>query len=212
MIENPGILLEAQEAYERKAREEEDKKTLSILSSKADLLYRSKTSPTVGNLKGDVTVVEFFDYNCGYCRKALGGVLKAMENDKDLKVVFKEYPIFGGEASVFAARAAHAARFQGRYMDFHKALFAVNGRINQNAVMRTAKKIGLDMKRLEVDMKSKEVTAMIQETLQLGKSLDIRGTPAFLVGDNLVRGMPRDLPGFLKKNAENVRKNGCKNC
>jgi protein-disulfide isomerase len=211
LLARPEILQEAFAVLEERDKAEQEKRKLSALSESADTLFRSKLSPVGGNPKGDVTVVEFFDYNCPYCRKAFKDLETIMGIDKNLRVVFKEYPIFGG-ASQIAAKAALAAEKQGKYFQFHKALLEVDSRVTEDMVYRKAQEIGLDIERLKKDMESSDIAASIAETKRLADRLGIRGTPAFFVGDKLIPGAPRNLVQLMKNHAADIRKNGCKNC
>lgn len=211
LLAKPEILQEAFAVLEQREKAAQEKQKLSALSDSAETLFRSKLSPVGGNLKGDVTVVEFFDYNCPYCRKAFQDLETVMKADKNIRVVFKEYPIFGG-ASQIAARAALASQKQGKYFQFHKALLEVDSRVTEDTVYRKAKEVGLDIDQLKEDMKSTDITASIAETKQLADRLGIRGTPAFFVGDKMIPGAPRDLVKLMKKHATDIRENGCKNC
>ena len=211
LLAKPEILQEAFAALEKRDKEEQARRKTSALSGSVETLFRSKLSPVAGNPKGDVTIVEFFDYNCPYCRKAFKDLDTVMGQDDKLKVVFKEYPIFGG-ASLIAAKAALAAHKQGKYLQFHTALLKADSRITKDIVFSKAKQIGLDIARLKKDMESLGVAQSIAETKQLADRLGIRGTPAFYVGDKYIGGAPRDLVKILKSHASDIRKNGCKYC
>ncbi len=211
LLARPEILQEAFAALEARDKAEQEKRKLSALSESADTLFRSKLSPVSGNPKGDVTIVEFFDYNCPYCRKAFKGLEEVIRDDSKLRVVFKEYPIFGG-ASLTAAKAALAAEKQGKYFQFHKALLENDGRITDAVVYRKAREIGLDVARLKKDMRGADIAKSIAETRNLADRLGVRGTPAFFVGDKMIPGAPRDLVSIMKKHAADIRKNGCKVC
>ena len=211
LLERPEILQEAFAALEQRDKEEQRKRKLSALSNNVETLFRSKLSPTGGNPKGDVTVVEFFDYNCPYCRKAFRDIETVMKQDKKIRVVFKEYPIFGG-ASLIAAKAALAAGKQGKYYEMHEAIFKAGGRATKASVFRSAKEVGLDIMQLKKDMNSPEVLQSIAETRKLADKLGIRGTPAFYVGDKFIGGAPRDLVDQVMRYAKDIRKNGCKYC
>ena len=211
LLSKPEILQEAFAVLEQREREKQEKRKLSAISDNADLLFRSSLSPVAGNPKGDVTIVEFFDYNCPYCRKAFKDLEILMKEDKNLRIVFKEYPIFGG-ASPIAARAALAAEKQGKYFAFHKALLEEGGRLTEKTVFARARRVGLDIDRLKKDMKSADVDREIAETKRLADRLGVRGTPAFFVGDKMIPGAPRNLVELMKKHVEDIRKNGCRNC
>jgi protein-disulfide isomerase len=154
-------------------------------------LFSSPRQVTLGNRTGDVTLVEFFDYNCGYCKRALTDLLALMKSDPKLKVVLKEYPILGSD-SVEAARVAVAVRMQdssgARYLAFHRALLEGRGRSDKARALAAAQEAGVDMTRLERDMDSEEVTKSIDEATRLGKALAINGTPGYVVGDRVIIG------------------------
>ncbi len=185
ILENPQIILEAVAILEQRERAEQNANAEQILSS----LEADNTAPVLGNPDGDVTIVEFFDYNCGFCRRS-GPVLQAiLEKDPGVRVIMREWPILG-EASVFAARAALAARNQGKYEEFHWGLMTGAGRASEATVRQLAADLGLDVDRLMADMTSVTVEAHIDESNSLARSLGFTGTPAFIVGGQI-------SPGFM---------------
>jgi len=201
LMNNPELITEMQEALQNKV-------LTNAITQNSKTLFRSEFSYVAGNPKGDVTVVEFFDYNCGFCKRALGAVLKLIETDKNVRVVFKELPIFG-EHSVAAARVAMAAAEQGKYMEVHNALMRTRGQVNGDVAMSTARKLGLDMDKLKADMQSKKVEGGIQETMALAQSIGLEGTPFYLVGDRAIPGGPANLYDLLMEYVADIRKNGC---
>jgi protein-disulfide isomerase len=153
-------------------------------------LFSSPRQVTLGNRTGDVTLVEFFDYNCGYCKRALTDLLALMKSDPKLRVVLKEYPILGPD-SVEVARVAVAVRMQdagARYLAFHRKLLEGRGHNDKARALAAAQEAGLDMARLERDMASEEVTKSLDESTRLGKALAINGTPGYVVGDRVIIG------------------------
>jgi protein-disulfide isomerase len=154
-------------------------------------LFSSPRQVTLGNRTGDVTLVEFFDYNCGYCKRALADLLGLMKSDPKLKVVLKEYPILGPD-SVEAARVAVAVRMQdaggARYLAFHRKLMENRGHNDKARALTAAQEAGLDMARIERDLGSQEVTKSLDESTRLGKALAINGTPGYVVGDRVIIG------------------------
>jgi protein-disulfide isomerase len=136
---------------------------------------------------GDVTVVEFFDYRCGYCKRASGTVAQLQKDDLKVRVVSKDFPILGDE-SVFAAKAALAARSQGKHHALQEALFAAKGELNAANVLKLASQIGLNTKKLATDMKNPELDSIIERNRALAKELGINGTPAFILGNELMPG------------------------
>jgi protein-disulfide isomerase len=169
------------------AKAEEQK---AIIRANRGELFSSPRQVTLGNRAGDVTLVEFFDYNCSYCKRALADLLDLMNNDPQLKVVLKEYPILSPD-SVEAARVAVAVRMQdagARYLDFHRKLLENRGHNDKARALAAAEEAGFDMARLERDMASEEVTQSIDESMRLGKELAINGTPGYVIGERVVIG------------------------
>jgi protein-disulfide isomerase len=209
LLEHPELLREMATKLEIKDKQaEEELRSKSLMTSKEEV-FRTAADPTIGNPKGDVTVVEFMDYNCGWCKKSMGEVATLLKADPNLKVVFKEFPIFG-EHSEYAARAALAAKNQGKYWELHQAMFSQEGQITTDIVNQLAEGLGLDMTKLTADIGSKEVGERIAANMQLGKNLAINGTPAFIIGDQVYGGyVPLD---GMSQAIEDVRKNGCKLC
>ena len=161
----------------------------TAIASRSAALFDSPHQVTLGDPKGDVTLVEFFDYNCGYCRRALGDTLQLLKDDPRLKIVLKEYPVLG-PGSAAAARVAIAVRMQApaKYLSFHQALLQTQGPVSEANAMDVARGLGLDMDRLARDMASPEVAATIDETVKLGAALGVTGTPSYVVGRNLLVG------------------------
>lgn len=153
-------------------------------------LERDPGSPVAGNPDGDVTIVEFFDYRCLYCRRFMDRLASLLEVDHGLRFVFKEWPMFGG-VSVTAARAALAADRQGRYLEMHKALM-VTRLLTEAVILVKAGELGLDLPRLRLDMTSPEVDRQLAATAGLAEELGFRGTPMFVVDQRILRGLPDD--------------------
>ena len=160
-----------------------------VLENERDLLERDPNAPVLGNPDGDVTVVEFFDYNCPYCKRAMAEVQGLLEADRNVRLVYREWPILS-EGSVFAAKAALAAREQGQYEEFHWALMGMQGRAEEASVLRVAEEIGLDVEQLRADMDAPEVEEHIATSMRLTQALGFNGTPSFVIGETLV-------PGFV---------------
>lgn len=150
-------------------------------------LERDPTAPVLGNPKGDITLTEFFDYNCPFCRKMVGTVQKLISSDPQLRVVYREWPVFG-EGSYFAAQASLASLKQGKYWQFHAALMGLKERAVEATVMRTARKVGLDEDKLRADMKLPEVEKHIRNSSELAEHMGLMGTPTFITGDEGVFG------------------------
>lgn len=200
LLSNPEVIMEAVATLQR--RKEADRIQQQRAAARADraALHDSGIVPVAGNPEGDVTVVEFFDYRCPYCRRAYQEVKALMASDPKVRVIYREFPVLGPD-SVYASRAAVASVFQGKYLAFHDALMTYAGRLDPDAVMEMARKVGLDRARLEADMNKPAVGAVIAEGHALAKRLGINATPTFVIGDALVPGyMDADtLDSFVQK-------------
>lgn len=209
LLQHPELLQDMAKMLEEKQQAAQAEQQSSALIKNGPGIFRSKGDFVAGNPKGDVTIVEFFDYNCGWCKRGFPEVVGLIEKDKQLRFVLKEFPIFG-EDSEYAARAALAAHKQNKYWELHTALFSHEGKVTKEVVDETARKLGLDMDRLGTDMASDETNATIQQNQALAQELAINGTPAFIVGKKVVPGY---LPqAELAETISSVRKDGsCNN-
>ena len=187
LTKNPDVLLEALQAAKDKIDSEARDKATVALGTRKDEVFNDPDTPTAGNPKGDVALVEFFDYRCPYCKQVEPALESLIGEDRQLRVVYKEYPVLGPESTI-AAEAALAARKQGKYEPLHRALMALKGQIDEAAVLKTAASVGLDIERLKRDMAAPEIDAQLQKNAKLADALDIRGTPGFVVGDEIVPG------------------------
>jgi protein-disulfide isomerase len=210
LINNPEVLVEVQNALDAKMDKVQGERMAAAIKDNAGELYRSPASPIV-NAKGDVPVIEFFDYNCGYCKKAFPEVAQLVESDKKVRLILKEFPILA-KGSEEASRVALAAKMQGKYWEFHRAMLENQGQANEASALRVAEKLGLDMARLKRDMAAPEVKKEIEANHALANKMGIQGTPHFLVGDKVIPGAPENLLELLNKHAAEVRKEGCKVC
>ena len=186
LMREPEIIYEALQELQRREAAAEAERRKAALAARKDDLFHSTASPVGGNPEGDVTVVEFFDYRCGYCRRVVGSLRALVDQDEDLRVVFKEFPILG-EDSVRASRAALAAKRQGLYMPLHFALMAADD-LSMDGIMQAAAGVGLDTEQLAADMEAPEIQAEIAATYALARDLGIEGTPAFVIDDELIPG------------------------
>jgi protein-disulfide isomerase len=187
ILENPEIIMEAVAILEQQQLQAEAAAAEMVLSQQRDLLENDPNAPFIGSAEPSAIVVEFFDYNCPYCKRAAGNVKALLEGHDDVRVVYREWPILG-EGSVFAARAALAAREQGLYDEMHWALMGLQGRAEEASVLSVARSVGLDIDRLLVDMGSEAVNDHINTSRGLAQALGFTGTPAFVIGDALVPG------------------------
>jgi len=184
---HPEMIEQAQQALEAKRQEEEKVRVKEAIATHRSELLHDPESPVSGDPAGEVTVVEFFDYRCGFCQRAAGSVTQLQKDDTRVRIVYKDFPILGAD-SVQAAKAALASRSQGQHQAFHEALFAAKGELTREQILQIANDVGLDTKKLVADMDNPEWLAIIERNRALASELGITGTPAFVVGTELVPG------------------------
>ncbi|MFT6074919.1 MAG: protein-disulfide isomerase [Yoonia sp.] len=187
IMENPQIIMEAVALLDQERNAQQAAVQAQTLAQQREVLENDPNAPFMGGADAGTVVVEFFDYNCPYCKRAATDVKALLAADSDVRVVYREWPILG-EGSVLAARAALAARAQGKYAEMHWALMELQGRAEEASILAAARSVGLDIDQLIVDMDSEDVTAHIEVSRGLAQSLGFTGTPAFVVGDALVPG------------------------
>jgi protein-disulfide isomerase len=191
IVAHPEVLQEAMSELEKRQNAAELEKQVTGVKQNKEVLFNSAHQVTLGNPKGDVTMVEFFDYNCGYCKKALGDMLTLLKTDPNLKVVLKEYPVLG-PGSLEAAQVAVAARMQDKggkkYLDFHQRLLGGHGTADKARALAAAKEAGFDMTRLEKDMASEEVRETLKENMKVADAIGLNGTPSYIIGSDVVIG------------------------
>ena len=186
--ENPEIVLEAVAIIEQRQEAGQAAATARVLSTERTMLEQDPNAPVIGNPDGDVTIVEFFDYNCPYCRQVKPHMEALLAADTNVRVVYREWPILG-EGSVFAARAALASRSQDKYEEFHWAMMGLKERATEASVLRVAQEIGLDIAQLRQDMNGSEIDEHIETSMRLSRAIGFSGTPSFVIGDNLAPGL-----------------------
>ena len=166
-------------------------KQASAVKKHANLIFNSPRGVVVGNREGDVSFVEFFDYNCGYCKRAMIDMMELMKGDPKLRVVLKEFPVLG-QGSVEAAQVGIAVRMQDpsgkKYLDFPQKLLTGRGQADRARALAAAKEAGLDMAKLEKDMQSPEIRATLEENLKMAEEMGLNGTPSYVIGDQVVVG------------------------
>lgn len=212
LMEQPEILREAAGELETREKIAEAKARDQVVSDPSGPLFNGEHQPVVGNPIGKVTLVEFFDYNCGYCKRALGDMTRLMQANPDLRVILRDLPILS-EGSVEAAKVANAAskQFKGqKFWEFHQKLLGSRGQVGKEQALTVAKEAGADMDRLEKDLTAPSATTGIDESAQLAKALQLNGTPTFVIGREVVIG----AVGFdeLQSKVSNVRKCGKTTC
>lgn len=195
LLENPGVLMEAIAVLEDRNQQNQAASDQKILRDQADKIYSNPNDWAGGNLQGNLTVVEFIDYRCGYCRKAYNEVEQLVETDGNLRIVIKEFPILGADSLASSKFAIAARRLGGdtAYKGAHDALIELQGPADDAALTEIAYYLGLDMQAVRAEMDSDAVAAIIRENHELASALQINGTPTFIVRESLVRGyLPLD--------------------
>ncbi|ACP22315.1 hypothetical protein NGR_b08590 (plasmid) [Sinorhizobium fredii NGR234] len=196
LLDNPEVIVESVQGMEARRQAAANSEATAVIAQRRDEIFNDPDAPVGTNPRGDAVLVEFFDYNCPYCRQATPMLDRFEREDKGLRLVFKEYPILG-PGSVFAARAALASQKQGKYLTFHKAMMAYEGRITEASSLEVAANVGLDVEKLKQDMKDPAIDAAIKRNIALAQALQISGTPSFVAGRKIVRGLT-DADGFKR--------------
>ena len=191
LVAHPEVLQEVLNELEKRQSDADAVKHRDGVKQYSQALFYSPRQVTIGNRQGDVTLVEFFDYNCGYCKRALADMLNLMREDAKLRVVLKEFPVLG-PGSVEAAQVAVAVRMQDptgkKYLEFHQKLLSGRGPADRAHALAVAKEIGLDMARIEKDMAGDEAKATLEENMHIAEALGLNGTPSYVIGTEVVVG------------------------
>jgi protein-disulfide isomerase len=191
LMSHPELLQEVMNELEKRQAQAEAEKHRAAVAENSAAIFSSPRQVTLGNPQGDVTVVEFFDYNCSYCKRAMSDMLELIKSDGKLKFVLKEFPVLG-DGSVQAAQVAAAVRMQDKtgkkYLEFHQKLLGGRGQADKARALAAAKEVGLDVAKIEKDMASDEVKATIEESFKLAEALGLNGTPSYVVGKDVVIG------------------------
>lgn len=208
LLANPEVLVEVSAELEKRRKVEEEAARGQILSQQKDRIFRSPHDFALGDENAKITVVEFFDYNCGWCKRALTEINKFTEKDPNVRIVMKEFPIFG-ENSQFAAKAALASKKQGKYWEFHQALMKQR-QVTRENTLDIAKSVGIDVEALTREMENPLYDRVIDENSQIAQALGMQGTPGFIVDSRVNYGY---LPANeLHEIVADIRKEGCKIC
>jgi protein-disulfide isomerase len=191
IISHPEVLQEAMMELEKRQGAAETARHQAAVKEHANEIFNSPRQVVIGNPQGNVTMVEFFDYNCGYCKRAMADMLTLMKSDPNLRVVLKEFPVLG-PGSVEAAKVATAVRMQDKsgkkYLDFHQRLLSARGQADKSHALAAAKEAGLDVARIEKDLESAEVKASLEESFKIAEALGLNGTPSYVIGKDVVVG------------------------
>jgi protein-disulfide isomerase len=190
LLKNPEVIQEALAELQRRQEEQTRLARLKVIEDKNGPLFTSPAAISIGDPKGDITIVEFFDYNCGYCKKGLPDIQKILDGDKKVRIVLRDFPILSKESQE-AAIVAMALKKQfepAKFWDFHVKLMGTRGRIGKDQALGTAQEAGADMERLAKDMASDAIRSHLSETMEFAQQLDISGTPSYVLGDEVVVG------------------------
>ncbi|MFA6280468.1 MAG: DsbA family protein [Bdellovibrionales bacterium] len=199
----PEIVMKAAEELQKRMEKEGSAKGQAAIAKNHDKIYSDASSPVGGNPKGDVSIVEFFDYTCGYCKMGQATLVKFLAEDKNVRLVYKDFPILG-EGSVVASKAALASVAQGKYVALHDALMGSKERLSEEVIKKLAKGVGIDVDKMIKDMESDKIKEILKTNHALAESLHIQGTPAFIIGDKLYPGVLS--PEQLKEAVADMRK------
>lgn len=221
LIKNPEVIIEAIQSLQQKQNEQTKKtiqETQNSLPKFADELFHQANDPVVGNAKGKVVIVDFFDYQCPHCSKMEPTLDAVIKKNPEVKVVFKEFPIRGA-TSEYASKAALASQKQGKYFEFHKALMhqSTVETLNEEMILKTAKTVGLNIDKLKTDMKDPAIAQQIKNNIKLAQQLKLIGTPSFMIARSDVTNKAAVteiifVPGLVEQTQleENIKKVGGK--
>jgi protein-disulfide isomerase len=185
LMEHPEVLQESIEALREKMRlqaETDARKNIGIYKSE---MFDNKDDPVMGNPKGDVTIVEFFDYNCAFCKATYDALMDTVKADGKVRVVLKEFPILTDD-SALASRIALSAKKQGKYEDLHRAYMKYRGKLDEKTAYKLAADVGLNMEQVKKDMASGDFDKLIRRNKEIARALGVDGTPTFIIGDRIV--------------------------
>lgn len=188
LMENPEVILEAVNRLQQRDEIEAERLAQAFLEENRDAIITSPGAFIAGNPNGDVTIVEFFDYHCGYCKKSLAGLMKTVKDDKNIRLVLREFPVLGPD-SHFAAKAALAAIEQDKYMELHLKMMKAKGKLTRSRIETMVISVGMDLNRFNEAVSSPDYENQIQANLKLARGLGINGTPSFVLGDQILHGM-----------------------
>lgn len=199
----PDLIIKAAQEYQLRQETVDLEKSQKALANNRDKIFNDANAPVGGNPKGDVTVVEFYDYQCGYCKMSEEAIVKLLAEDKNIKFVYKEFPVLG-PMSTQAAKASLASVRQGKFAKFHEALMNTKDHLSEDVILKVAKSVGLDAEKLKKDMADEAIDKMIKENIATGNEVGAHGTPTFIIGDQIFPGaMPIEA---MKKAVEATRK------
>ena len=182
LVNNPEVLIEASQSLQSKEMAKAKDQAMQGIAANKSKLFNDSHSPTAGNSNGKVILVEFFDYQCVHCKEMQPFIEKLVSTNPNIKIIYKEFPIFGASSN-YAAQAALAAAKQGKYVEFHTALFKVNGPLNEAKIEEVAKSVGLNIEQLKKDMNDPDIKQELSDNYDLAKALSLVGTPSFVMSN-----------------------------
>lgn len=212
LMEHPEVIGEAVEALREKMRAQAEADAKKAIEARKDELFNGKDDPVVGNAKGDVVLVEFFDYNCPYCKVVLDPMLEAVKTDGKSRVVFKEMPILS-EDSVTAARVALAAKKQGKYEEVHRAFMKFRGKLDEKTIFRLTGEAGANVEQIRKEMMAPEIDKQLKKNVELAHALDIASTPSFIIAGadgNAARSVSGAVEGQVFRQLIDITRKGGK--
>lgn len=188
LLDDPKVLQRVSTALEQTLRAEETERSATALAEFRDQIFNAPGQIVLGNPDGDVTLVEFFDYNCGYCRAALPDMAALLAEDPDLKIILKEFPILSNESIDAARIGVLVGESEANYWDFHSALFTSRGKVDKSVALAAAQDLGLSPVELELQMGDPRVAQTIQSSYEIAQALGITGTPTYIIGNEIIPG------------------------
>jgi protein-disulfide isomerase len=201
ILQHPEVLMESVQSHRERERSETQKRSKDAVVAHHRELFDDASSPVAGNAAAEVTIVQFFDYKCGYCKRVSPTLSALLEKHKNVRVIYKELPILGADSHT-ASRAALAAEKQGAYAAFHRELMTLNGPMTPEAIEAAGKKLGLDLSKLKTDMNSKEVQGALMQNQRLASAIGVQSTPSFVIRGELISGA-MDLSRFEQLISQN---------
>jgi protein-disulfide isomerase len=180
LLSHPEILMQVAQKLQQKQIAETQQKSHQAIQNNIEAIFSTPSNPIAGNTKGNITLVYFFDYQCEHCKNLDPVITQAIQSEPNLRIIFKELPIFGA-ASEYAARAALAAQLQGKYLPFHNALMKADSPLSNDQIIQIAKSVGLDINKLKSDLNSTAITDQLKNNMKLAESLSLPGTPAIII-------------------------------
>ena len=200
LVTHPEVLIEAMQALDKKEAAASKAKARKVIENNAEVIFHDPTTYVAGNPDGDVSIVEFFDYQCGFCRANFEPLRQTVKKDGNVRFVLKEWPVLG-PASLTAAKAAMAARKQGKYLELHNALYELKGGLTEERIFDTAAKVGLDLTKLRKDMKDPDIEKALKRNDKLAQVLGFEGTPSFVIGKDAYKGLlhPNEIEEYVAR-------------